>query len=1092
MKHRLLFTGLILFLFTTTLPAQGIYQFWGTTGLGGPDDLGAIFKTDGNGNNFQLKHKYLTSNPGANPGYTEMVELQGKFYGVTVNGGKFDKGVIFEWDPASNVYAQKTDFSTDNGYYPYGSLTIFAGKMYGMTSLGGLYNAGVIFEWDPATNVYTKKIDLVSTTGSNPYGSMTVVGNKFYGMTSRGGINDGGVIFEWDPSSNNYSRKIDFLNGPGGRNPYGNLTYSNGKFYGMTSRGGIGGGVIFEWDPATNIYSMQVSFNFIDGNSPRGSLVMYEGKFYGTTFSGGISDRGVIFEWDPLNNEYNKKIELINFNDGRHPIGNLTCKDGKFYGLTSGHSQGTNPIPSGGILYEWDPVTNIYSNKLSLTIGTGYYPMGTLALSNGKLYGLTQIGGSNNSGVLFEWNIATGSYSKKIDFNGIEGGRPGGLTYQAGKLFGTTQWGGYNYTGSIYELDVETEFYTKKYDLSIENGSNPFGSVTKYNGKYYGITSKGGMYNKGVIYEWDPVSNIQTKKYDLDYTSGHHPYGYLTLYNGKFYGLNEEGGDDGSGTMFEWDPATNIYLKLVDFNGTNGSHPYGSLRLQNDILYGITGLGGEHGAGVIFEWNPANRIFTKKIDFNGTNGDYPRGNLAWLSNRFYGITEAGGLNNEGVLFEWDPATNNYTVKVNLSKDSGSHPFGSLAINAGKLYGMTSEGGTNNDGVIFEWDPAGNVYTVKKNLNAAEAGQPGIGNDLVTVPAPVAKGTAGTCTEFPAVTIDSSNNNRWVAITDNEGNAVAEIKANGNNLGIVTASMFINNGIVREDESKRLYLDRNLTLNPQVAIPANSTVDIRLYIKKTEFLAMKNAVNSIGQPSGINTIIDLGISRNDNGCGNTITGTRVELETNPAPWEADYVLTTSTGKLSSFYFFNKAAAGPLPVSSLVFEGHLENKDAELNWKTSNEFNTHSFELERSLDGNTFTRITSVNADNSQSLQQYVYTDMDVFALRVPVIHYRLKQYYLDGRIAISNVVTIKLDFKQQIYIYPNPVYDNTNLVVNITKADKVQGRIIDNLGRTIKILQWDIPAGMNAYKLNLFSLAKGMYYLELKGEHTNELIRIIKE
>ena len=49
-----------------------------------------------------------------------------------------------------------------------------------------------------------------------------------------------------------------------------------------------------------------------------------------------------------------------------------------------------------------------------------------------------------------------------------------------------------------------------------------------------------------------------------------------------------------------------------------------------------------------------------------------------------------------------------------------------------------------------------------------------------------------------------------------------------------------------------------------------------------------------------------------------------------------------------------------------------------------------------------------------------------------------------------------------------------------------------MGRTIKILQWDIPAGMNAYKLNLFSLAKGMYYLELKGEHTNELIRIIKE
>ena len=1092
MKPRLLLTGLIILFFTVTLHAQGIYQFWGTTGNGGPDDLGAIFKTDGNGNQFQVKHKYSISNHGANPGYTELVEFQGKFYGLTINGGKFDKGVLFEWNPVNNEYAKKIDFSDEAGYYPYGSLTVFAGKMYGMTNRGGIYDGGVIFEWDPASNQFSKKYDFSAANGIAPFGSLTLTGNTFYGMTSRGGINDGGVIFEWDPVSNQFAKKVDFQNGSNGRTPYGDLVFYNGKFYGMTTRGGIGGGVIFEWDPATNIYAMQMSFNFFDGNAPRGSLQLLNGKFYGTTFSGGIADHGVIFEWDPATNEYTKKFELADYNDGRHPIGNMTLMGGRFYGLTSGHSQGTNPIPTGGILYEWDPATNIYTNKLRLTIGTGYFPIGSLAASNDKLYGLTQIGGSSNSGVLFEWNTTNNSFTKKIDFNGIEGRRPGGLAYADGNLIGVTQWGGYNYMGSLFSLDVETDDYSTIADFTVESGCNPFGSVTKHNGRFYGITSKGGMYNKGAIYEWDPVSRIQTKKYDLDYNSGYHPYGYLTSFNGKLYGLNEIGGNDGAGTMFEWDPASNNYTKLVDFNGENGGHPYGSLSLHDNKLYGITGLGGSNGNGTIFEWDPATGNLTRKFNFNGSNGDYPRGNLEWMSGKFYGVTESGGASNEGVLFEWDPVTNAFAVKIDLSKDSGSHPFGSLEANGGKLYGITSEGGNHNAGVLFEWEPAGNVYTIKKHFSLDEAGEPGIGNRLLAVPAPVAKGENGTCTAFPSVTIDNSNNNRWVAIIDNEGNAVAEIKANGNNLGVVTASMFMNNATVREDGNKRLYLDRNLTLTPQTAIPANATVDIRLYIRKQEFMDMKQAVNSVGQPSGLQMMHDLGIYRNDDACSDAVSGNTMPLETNPGIWEADYVLSTSTAKLGSFYFFNKAAGGPLPVTNLQFEGHLVNRDAVLNWKTTNEFSTHSFELERSLDGNNFTRIASVNASNSQPVETYSQVDTDVFSYGVTAIHYRLKQYYNDGRMAYSAVVTINLEYKNQVYVFPNPVYDITNLYINIHQSDNIQGRIIDNNGRIIKHLQWNVPAGRNMFPINLFNLAKGMYYLELKGEHTKELLKVIKE
>ncbi len=105
---------------------------------------------------------------------------------MTEYGGVNNKGMIFQWDPATNVYAKKVDFDGTNGASPAGSLTLKGDKFYGMTTLGGLNpgsdggsgtglfpNAGVIFEWDPATNIYTKNIDLDKVTGS---GSFRILG----------------------------------------------------------------------------------------------------------------------------------------------------------------------------------------------------------------------------------------------------------------------------------------------------------------------------------------------------------------------------------------------------------------------------------------------------------------------------------------------------------------------------------------------------------------------------------------------------------------------------------------------------------------------------------------------------------------------------------------------------------------------------------------------------------------------------------------------------------------------------------------------------------------------------------------------------
>ena len=293
--------------------AQGIYQLWGMTSQGGTDDIGALFRADGEGKNLKSMFSFTKTNPGAIPMYNQLTEYNGKFYSMTSEGGKDNLGVIFEWDPITNIYSKKYDFETANGNSPHGNLVLMGSKFYGMTNSGGSNNLGVIFEWDPATNIYSKKYDFDRTAGSKPFGSLLLSGGKFYGMTSSGGTNNLGVIFEWEPIANAYVKKYDF-DGATGSNPYGDLAVHNGKFYGMTkSGGGINGrGVIFEWIATTNSYTMK--FEFIAGAhlgaSPYGSLVLVNDKFYGLTSAGTLSGSGVIFEWDPIANNFTKKLEI--------------------------------------------------------------------------------------------------------------------------------------------------------------------------------------------------------------------------------------------------------------------------------------------------------------------------------------------------------------------------------------------------------------------------------------------------------------------------------------------------------------------------------------------------------------------------------------------------------------------------------------------------------------------------------------------------------------------------------------------------------------------------------------------------------------
>ncbi len=781
--------SILLFLHSSVFAQK---QFWGMTSRGG-EGGGVIFETDSNGNNQNVVYPFGIEFAGENPQYSDLCQAaNGKLYGMTYQGGTFNMGVLFEYDASTGIYAKKVDFSgSTNGSSPKGSLMKAAnGKLYGMTSRGGINDQGTMFEFDPATNIFTKKFDFSATSkGEYPFGSLVQAANgKLYGMTFQGGLNNFGVLFEYDLSSNTFTKKLDFESATNGSNPYGTLLRaSNDILYGMTYGGGSSDyGVMFSYEPAVNIYTKLIDFDGINnGRNPYGSLMQASnGKLYGLTSGGGINWLGVLFQYDITTSTYTKQFNFDGYVNGTGPYGTLVqAANNRLYGITN--AGGINDM---GVVFEYDFGTSNFLKKFDFDgANAGSTPFGSMIrATNDKLYGMTSDGGASGWGVLFEYDASNNTFLKRFDFEKATNGKtPVGSLMKAanGKLYGMTNLGGTNNMGVIFEYNLTTLSLTKKFDFDgATNGKNPNGSLIQAgNGKLYGVTYSGGTSDDGVLFEYDAATNTYLKKIDFDsVSSGQHPYGaLLQATNGKLYGMTAQGGVSNNGVLFEYNPATSTYTKKLDFDGiNNGKRPNGSLmQALNGKIYGMTSQGGSSDMGVLFEYDPTTNIHVKKIDFAGSAyGRNPTGSLIQGNDgELYGMTYLGGINDKGVLFQYDIATNTFVKKLDFDGTTqGSYPEGSLLqASNGKLYGMTYSGGTKSLGVIFEYDFLAASFTNKLNFDAVNGKNPLFSNLIEIIGVPIGIAANAYPINFKAYP-NPATDNIYIELENNAAQANYEI------------------------------------------------------------------------------------------------------------------------------------------------------------------------------------------------------------------------------------------------------------------------------------------------------------------------------
>lgn len=123
---------------------------------------------------------------------------------------------------------------------------------------------------------------------------------------------------------------------------------------------------------------------------------------------------------------------------------------------------------------------------------------------------------------------------------------------------------------------------------------------------------------------------------------------------------------------------------------------------------------------------------------------------------------------------------------------------------------------------------------------------------------------------------------------------------------------------------------------------------------------------------------------------------------PANHDGMYYVTVTDG-LGCTSSTSLQVMGPLPVEYRYIDVNATGRITEITWETTAEINCHSFEIQRSEDGNDFQTIGKSDCKNEDGAA-YRFIDRD---LASGMYYYRLLQKDIDGRHDISEVQTVTI-------------------------------------------------------------------------------------
>jgi hypothetical protein len=163
---------------------------------------------------------------------------------------------------------------------------------------------------------------------------------------------------------------------------------------------------------------------------------------------------------------------------------------------------------------------------------------------------------------------------------------------------------------------------------------------------------------------------------------------------------------------------------------------------------------------------------------------------------------------------------------------------------------------------------------------------------------------------------------------------------------------------------------------------------------------------------------------------------------------------------------------LPIELIAFDAQTtEGSKTQLTWATGSERNSHSFDIERSQDGKTFTRIGNVKAQGKAA--NYSFVDNSPLN---NTSYYRLKSIDNDQSFEYSKIISIQnKSAKGKLSVYPNPV----SKLLTLENTEGSDFQILNLLGQ--QVMSGKAPFGGLGAELDVSALPQGSYFLKVGTE-----------
>ena len=304
----------------------------------GKHSYGGIFRLSPDGKNYTVLHS-LCAKPDCRDGGdvfnpATALTYQGAasgapydgvspLYGVTIDGGANNSGLVYELAPASGgkawtytvLYSFCSQDKCADGRSPTGLIADASGNLYGTTFFGGgnnidqeQYGGGTVFKLAGKTfqKLYAFCAQANCSDGEYPQSVVIDGQGNLVGATHDGGNAGAGTIFRIDTSGvhgklYDFCSQADCADGSfPGAPPF---IDASGNLFGVTGLGGShNSGVAYKFDG-----TQHVLYNFCslggaectDGSYPKAPLIPDgAGNFYGETEAGGAGF-GTVFELTP-------------------------------------------------------------------------------------------------------------------------------------------------------------------------------------------------------------------------------------------------------------------------------------------------------------------------------------------------------------------------------------------------------------------------------------------------------------------------------------------------------------------------------------------------------------------------------------------------------------------------------------------------------------------------------------------------------------------------------------------------------------------------------------------------------------------------